>query len=168
VDVRSEGSGNIGATNVARVAGARLGIAVLLLDVAKGAVPVLIARAAGVSAAVVALSGLCAFFGHIFPIFARFHGGKGVATAAGAFLAATPAAVGCAVVVFVAVATVSRIVSLASMTAGLSLPVFVAVLGAPRPLLYAAVAVAASLFVTHRENLRRLQAGEEPRFGSRN
>jgi glycerol-3-phosphate acyltransferase PlsY len=168
VDVRSKGSGNIGATNVARVAGARLGIAVLLLDVAKGAVPVLIARAAGVTDAVVALSCLCAFFGHIFPIFARLHGGKGVATAAGAFLAAAPAAVGPAVAVFIAVAAASRIVSLASLAAVVSLPLFMALLGAPRPLLYAAVAVAASLFVTHRENLRRLRAGEEPRFRSRN
>jgi acyl phosphate:glycerol-3-phosphate acyltransferase len=168
MDVRSEGSGNIGATNVARVAGARLGIAVLLLDIAKGAVPVLIARGVGVSSTVVALSCLCAFFGHIFPIFARFQGGKGVATAAGCFLAATPAAVGCAVVVFVAVVAFSRIVSLASIAAGLSLPVFTALLRAPRPLLWAAVAVAGSLLVTHRDNLRRLRAGEEPRFRSRN
>jgi acyl phosphate:glycerol-3-phosphate acyltransferase len=167
VDVRSEGSGNIGATNVTRVAGARAGLVVLLLDIAKGAVPVLMARAAGVSSTVIALSCLCAFFGHIFPIFARFQGGKGVATAAGAFLAVTPAAVGCALGVFAAVIAVSRIVSLASMVAGVSLPVFAAVLGAPQPLLYAAVAVAASLFITHRDNLRRLRRGQEPRFSSR-
>lgn len=164
VDVRASGSGNIGATNVARVAGARLGVIVLLIDLAKGAVPVLVARAVGTDARVIALTCLCAFGGHIFPVFARFRGGKGVATAAGAFLAAAPAVLAGALVVFVTIVVAARIVSLASIAAGLSLPVFTFLFRGPGPLLLAALAVAAALLLTHRENLRRLRAGKEPRF----
>jgi glycerol-3-phosphate acyltransferase PlsY len=163
-DVRASGSGNIGATNVARVAGARLGFVVLLLDIVKGALPVLIARHLSVEPGVLALTGLAAFLGNIFPVFAGFRGGKGVATATGAFLVLAPAVVAGALVVFAAVIVRSRIVSLASLCAGVALPLFAAVLGTARPTLLAALFVAVALLLTHRENLRRLRAGKEPRF----
>ena len=167
MDVRTTGSGNIGATNVARAAGMRLGLVTLVVDAIKGAAPVLLTRTAGFSPTVLMVVSLSVFYGHIFSIFTRFHGGKGVATAAGVFLVLSPLALSGAVAVFVLVACLSRIVSAASLVAGTSLPLFLVLLGERGAMLSTAVIVTLSLFATHRDNLRRLAQGTEPRFGTR-
>lgn len=164
MDVRASGSGNIGATNVARTAGVRLGVVTLLLDGVKGALPVIVARGWGCDDAVVALAGLCAFFGHIFPVFARFRGGKGIATAAGVFLVLAPLALVAALALFTVVFARWRMVSLASLAAGISLPAFVLLFDGRGAVIASAAVVAVAIVLTHRDNLRRLLAGTEPRF----
>ncbi len=167
VDVRASGSGNIGATNVARTVGLRFGLATLLVDVAKGAIPVLAGASLGAAPAGLAMVGVCAVLGHVFSFFVRFRGGKGVATAAGVFLVLSPLALAGACAVFALVAVVSRIVSLASLCAGLALPILIAFYSRAGPQLWAAIVVAALLVFTHRDNLRRIVAGAEPRFRAR-
>ena len=164
VDVRGAGSGNIGATNVARTVGARAGLVTLVADVAKGALPLLVGRAAGAGPAGLSLAAVAAVLGHVFPVFAHFRGGKGVATAAGAFLVLAASALAGAFLVFAALAAASRRVSLASIGAVLALPVLLAIKGAPVPILAAAAATAVVVVAKHRENLARLAAGTEPRF----
>ena len=166
VDVEATGSGNIGATNVARAGGLRLGLATLILDVSKGAVPVLFSAAVGAAPGVPALVGLSAILGHMFSIFARFKGGKGVATTAGAFLVLSPLALVGALAVFIMVAVGTRIASLASLSAAVSLPVLVAVFDERGLRLAVALVVTVALFVTHRDNLRRFARGTEPQFRS--
>jgi acyl phosphate:glycerol-3-phosphate acyltransferase len=167
VDVRAAGSGNIGATNVARTAGRSAGIITLLVDLAKGALPVLGARWLGESSAVVACAGLAAFAGHLFPVFARFRGGKGVATAAGVFAALAPAAVAVSVIGFALAIGATRIVSLASLIAVTLLPMTAAFLGEPSVVLAVATVIAVAVWIAHRDNVRRLLAGTEPRFQSK-
>jgi glycerol-3-phosphate acyltransferase PlsY len=132
VDVRKAGSGNIGATNVARVAGPLPGILTLVLDALKGVAAVwLAARFANDSAMWMTLAGLSALIGHCFPVWLRFHGGKGVATAAGMFLALCwPAALG-AIGVFILVVLFSRFVSLGSVSAAAAMPLLIYLLWAP-------------------------------------
>ena len=144
----------------------RLGLATLILDVSKGAVPVLFSAAVGAAPGVPALVGLSAILGHIFSIFARFKGGKGVATTAGAFLVLSPLALAGALAVFIMVAVGTRIASLASLSAAVSLPVLIAVFGERGLRLAVALVVTVALFVTHRDNLRRLARGTEPQFRS--
>jgi len=170
-DIRTEGSGNAGATNVARAHGKALGVAVGLLDLAKGAGAVLLMRTVTADPRYVAAAGLAAILGHVFPIFYGFRGGKGVATAFGAFLAmplpVTWAALVCAGV-FLIVVLVTRYVSLGSILAMVLLPpVAGALFHAPRPIVAAAAAAAVLIVAKHRENLRRLARGEERRFGSK-
>jgi glycerol-3-phosphate acyltransferase PlsY len=167
IDVRAAGSGNIGATNVARTAGAWLGLITLAVDISKGFLPVIVARSISESALLPALAAVAAFLGHIFSIFARFRGGKGVATAAGAFLALSPAVLGGAAAVFAFTAWRSRIVSLASLAGSAALPLFSLVFGAPAAVSCAAAVMAVVIAATHRENIRRLRAGTEPRFSAR-
>ncbi len=145
----------------------RLGVVTLVVDVAKGALPVFLARAAGASTASLALVGLCTVAGHIFSIFARFRGGKGVATSAGVFLVLAPLAFAGALAVFAVAMALSRRVSVASLCAGGALPVLLAAAGDWGPRLWAGVAIACTLVLTHRDNLRRLAAGTEPRFAAR-
>jgi glycerol-3-phosphate acyltransferase PlsY len=164
VDVRASGSGNVGATNVARTAGSWWGVLTLLVDVAKGAIPVLIARRLDLSPAMLALVGLGAFYGHIFSVFSGLRGGKGVATAAGVFLILAPPALAGAALMFIAVAALSRLVSLASLSAALTLPVAVWLTVPRGPELWSAVVVAVTVVLTHRDNLRRLLAGTEGEF----
>ena len=167
VDVRASGSGNIGATNVGRTAGLRLGLLTLVFDVAKGAVPVLIARATSPDDWFPPFVGLTAFYGHIFSLFAGLRGGKGVATAAGAFLALAPAVLGSAALVFALLAFTTRIVSLASIAAALTLPAAALLGGQPQALSLAAGVAAATIVLTHRQNIGRLLRGAEPRFSVR-
>jgi glycerol-3-phosphate acyltransferase PlsY len=129
VDVRQSGSGNIGATNVARTVGWRLAFLTLIGDIAKGLVPAVVARALLMDQRLIALAALASFFGHIFSMFLRFSGGKGVATGFGAFLGLTPGAAGVAALVFAVTALMTRYVSLASMLAAVSLPIASAMLG---------------------------------------
>jgi glycerol-3-phosphate acyltransferase PlsY len=170
VDVRKAGSGNIGATNVARVAGPLPGILTLVLDALKGVAAVwLAARFANDSAMWMTLAGLSALIGHCFPVWLRFHGGKGVATAAGMFLALCwPAALG-AIGVFILVVLFSRFVSLGSVSAAAAMPLLIYLLWAPHhapPLIVTFGAFAAAMLVIykHDANIQRLVEGREPRF----
>ena len=129
IDVRRSGSGNIGATNVARSAGAVLGLATLVADAAKGALPVLLARALDGRPAVATAAGVAAFLGHVFPVTLRFAGGKGVATALGVLLVISPLAVVCALGVFVVAFLLARYVSLASVLAAIVVPIATSALG---------------------------------------
>lgn len=163
-DVKERGSGNIGATNVAREIGLRWGLLTLGLDIAKGAGPVVAAGALmGSTPYVQEMSGLAAVAGHQFSVFLRFRGGKGVATALGAFSVLEPFGCLCVVIVFVAVAGVSSFVSLGSIVASASLPFCLALLGAPPARTIAAAAVGLLIIWRHKENIQRLLKGEESR-----
>lgn len=169
-DVRQHGSGNIGATNVSRVVGPVAGILTLVLDTAKGAAAVWIAsRVSEQNATVTMLAGLAALCGHCFSIWLRFKGGKGVATGLGIFAALCPLAALCGVVVFALTFAFWRYVSLASLAGAASMPLLIYLLWAPAhapPLVisFGTLAAAALIFYKHRANLRRLAAGDEPKF----
>src|SRR6267142_1999070 len=169
-DVRKEGSGNTGATNVARVAGPLAGILTLLLDGAKGAVAVLIAaRYSNDSAMWMVIAGLAALLGHCFPVWLKFKGGKGVATAAGVYLAlCAPASLG-GLILFLLIVGFSRYVSLGSVAAAVAMPLLMYFLWAPHhapPLVitFGALAVAMLIVYKHDGNLQRLVRGTEPKF----
>ncbi len=164
VDVRTLGSGNIGATNVWRALGFKLGLAVALLDIAKGAAAALLARwLAGDLVAV--LAGLAVLAGHWRPLFLAFaRGGKVVATTGGVGLAVAFFATLSAAGVWIAVFLVTRYASVASIGAAASLPLFALLFGASLPVLVFTVAAALAVAVLHRANVRRLRAGTENRF----
>lgn len=167
-DIRGEGSGNAGATNVARSHGKGLGVAVALLDVAKGAVAVLLVRTVTADPRYAAAAGLAAIVGHILPVFYGFRGGKGVATAIGAFLVLAPLPTLVCAGVFLTVVLVTRYVSLGSVVAMVLLPpVAGGLFGAPRPIVAAAAVAAVLIVFKHRENLRRLARGEERKLGKK-
>ena len=167
VDVRLEGSGNIGATNVARTAGRKLGILTLVGDASKGLLPVLAARALAVGPVVLAAVAVAALCGHVFSVFLSFRGGKGVATGVGVLLGLAPAVVPIALGVFIASMALSRIVSLSSILASLVAPIAIALLGYPSAIAWAAAAIAAIIISRHHENISRLLAGTERRFESK-
>jgi len=169
-DVRKSGSGNIGATNVARVAGPLPGTLTLLFDAAKGAAAVWLAgRVSNESATWMMIAALAALLGHCYPIWLKFRGGKGVATAAGSFLVlCAPALLG-SVIIFLLVAFFWRYVSLASICAAASMPLLIYLLWAPHhappPVLtFGSLAAAAIIFYKHDANIQRLVQGEEPKF----
>lgn len=168
VDPREKGSGNPGATNVLRLAGKGVGAAALLLDAGKGAVAVLLAQATTpVGSALPAAAAVAAVLGHVFPVFYRFRGGKGVATALGGFLVLSFPPVVAALAVFLGVLGVFRFVSLASMVAAASfVPVSMA-WGEPRTVSGAAVVIGLLIVARHHENIFRLRRGVEPRLGDR-
>jgi glycerol-3-phosphate acyltransferase PlsY len=169
-DVRKEGSGNIGATNVLRVAGPLAGILTLLLDAAKGAAAVLLAgRYSNDSAMWMMIAGLAALVGHCFPIWLKFKGGKGVATAAGVYLALCPLAFLGGLILFVLIVGFWRYVSLGSISAALAMPMLMYFLWAPHhappPVItFGALAVAMLIVYKHDANLQRLVKGAEPKF----
>jgi acyl phosphate:glycerol-3-phosphate acyltransferase len=169
-DVRKSGSGNIGATNVARVAGPLAGILTLVLDAAKGGMAVLLAaRLSSDSAVWMMIAGLAALVGHCFPVWLRFKGGKGVATAAGIFLALCPLAFLGSLLLFILVVVFWRYVSLASISAAAAIPLLIYLLWvphhAPPPVItFGALAVALLVIYKHSANMQRLLRGEEPRF----
>ena len=171
VDLRKQGSGNLGATNVFRVLGWKVGIVVFLADAAKGALPVLLLppQLDSVRDPVqwAILLGVAAIAGHVRPVFLKFgKGGKGVATAAGVFFALAPLPMLATFAVFVAVVLASGYVSLGSLFSAIVLPVLLAItLGVSSPLFLVSVLIAAFVFWTHRANIRRLRRGEENRFG---
>lgn len=159
-DPRNAGSGNIGATNVARLAGKPIGAATLLLDVAKGAVPVFLA-AAWLPEWQGAAVGLAAFVGHCYPVYLGFKGGKGVATAMGVYLAFSwPALIG-VLAIFILSAWRSGYVSLGSILACGSAPLWLLAWGQPWPMVLIALAMAIIVVWKHRENIARLRAGSE-------
>jgi glycerol-3-phosphate acyltransferase PlsY len=172
-DVREVGSGNVGATNAMRAAGRWAGLLALLLDVAKGVAPVLIVRAIGTTMLVESLAALAAVIGHMYPVWLRFRGGKGVATAAGAMGALAPLPALLAAAVFFVVVAVTRYVSLGSIVAMASFPLFVVLLADrsqppwDRPSRVACILVAALSIWKHRGNIGRLLAGSERRLGDR-
>jgi glycerol-3-phosphate acyltransferase PlsY len=167
IDVRVAGSGNVGAANVLRTASAPLGIATVVLDVSKGAAAVLIAQSITGTAAATAAAGVAAIVGHIYPVWLRFHGGKGVAVAAGVFGVLTPHATLAALAVVSLVVFVTRFVSLGSIAASVTLPPVATFAGAPRQVLLATCVSSGLILFRHRSNLRRLVERRERRIGER-
>jgi glycerol-3-phosphate acyltransferase PlsY len=161
VDIRKVGSGNIGATNVARSLGRRLGAVTLVFDCAKGGVPVLAADALDLAPELVAAVGMAAFLGHVFSVFLRFGGGKGVATAFGVFLAVAPAAAGIAAGIYVLGYALTRISSVGSLLGAAALVPLVAAFGAERAYLVLSAVILVAILFTHRGNIRRLFSRQE-------
>lgn len=163
-DIRTKGSGNVGATNVFRVYGRWLGIAVASLDTAKGFTAALLGLWAG-GALVGVLAGAAAMLGHARPVFLRFErGGKMVATAGGAAFALAPLAALCCIGIWLAIFLLTRYASVASIATAVALVVFVVIFDYPWPVLVFAVAGAAAVILLHRQNIRRLVNGTEHRF----
>jgi glycerol-3-phosphate acyltransferase PlsY len=169
-DVREAGSGNIGATNVARVAGPLAGVLTLLLDAAKGALAiVLAARLSDQRSTWMMIAGLCALVGHCFPIWLGFRGGKGVATAAGVFLVLCPPAFLGATMLFLLVVAYWRFVSLGSIAAAAAMPLLIYFLWAPHhappyAVTFGSLAAALLIVYKHDANIQRLVQGDEPKF----
>jgi acyl phosphate:glycerol-3-phosphate acyltransferase len=169
-DVRKAGSGNIGATNVARVAGPAAGVLTLLLDSAKGWLAVWLGgRVMHGEAAFLVATGFFALLGHCFPLWLRFRGGKGVATAAGVFAALCPEATVAASILFALVVWFWRYVSLGSLAAAAAIPLFVYFFWAPHfappdIVSFGSLAIAALVIFRHHANIGRLSRGEEPKF----
>lgn len=167
IDVRVAGSGNVGTANVLRTTSTGRAITVMLLDVAKGAAAVLIVTLGWGGASIAALTGAAAIVGHIYPVWLRFHGGKGVAVAAGVFGILTPIATGIAAVLFVVTVWLTRYVSLGSIAATVALPPVAWWAGAPDAVVASAFGAGVLILFRHRANLRRLHAGTERRMGAR-
>jgi glycerol-3-phosphate acyltransferase PlsY len=167
IDLRRVGSGNVGATNVLRTLGVRPAVLAMMLDAVKGTVAVLIAQRLtnGVAAPVVA--GLASMIGHVYPVWLRFRGGKGVATAAGAFAVLTPVAAAVAVAVFLLTVALTRFISVGSMVAALTLAGWAIASDAPTIVAIGAAVGAALVLIGHRANVLRLVAGTERRVGQR-
>lgn len=165
VDVTRRGSGNIGATNVGREIGTSWGLITLLLDAAKGFFPVLLLLEHGpVSDWAVALAALAPVVGHQFPVFSGFRGGKGVATALGVWLAASPLAAVMAVLPFAVFTAIWRYVSLGSIAASLSLPLLMFIAGEGVPYIIAGLITGLLILLRHRQNIQRLLSGDEPKW----
>ncbi len=167
VDVRGIGSGNIGATNVLRAAGKGAAALTLALDMLKGWAPVALGRTLGASDVQVAGVALAAFLGHLYPVFLRFRGGKGVATFLGVLLALLPKVAFLVAGVWLLIAAVFRYSSLAALVAAAASPLLVWLLDGRRGFVALAVVLSGFILIRHRENMRRLLAGEERRIGRR-
>ena len=167
VDVRRVGSGNVGATNVMRSVSVAAGLLAFVLDAGKGAVAVVLARLVEPGLALPVTAGVVAVLGHMYPVWLRFRGGKGVATGAGIFLPLVPLCTIGALATFGLILAVTRYVSVASMLAAASLAVYAFLAGAA-PLVTSAAALMAALIAwKHRENVRRLVRGTERRMGQK-
>jgi len=164
-DLRRIGSGNLGAANVWRAAGATAGVLVALLDIAKGAAGVVLAERLTGGAAAPAAAGVAAVVGHIYPVWLGFRGGKGVATSCGVFAVLTPLAVLPALAVFFVSVWITKYISAGSVMASFALTPLAYATGSPTPVIAAAAAVAALIVFRHRSNLKRVRAGTEPRVG---
>jgi acyl phosphate:glycerol-3-phosphate acyltransferase len=167
VDLRHAGSGNVGAANVLRTAGVRVGLGAMALDVAKGAATVLIAERLGGGPAGPTAAGIAAIAGHVYPVWLGFHGGKGVATTCGVFAVLAPAATAIAGVVFVAAVWWSRYVSVGSVAGSIMLGPLAYLTHAPEPVVVGAVLAGVIIVERHRANVSRLAAGIERRIGQR-
>jgi glycerol-3-phosphate acyltransferase PlsY len=161
------GSGNVGAANVLRTTGAWRGFVVMALDVAKGAAAVIVVYLTAGGPPVAAVTGAAAIVGHIYPVWLRFHGGKGVAVAAGVFSVLSPIATGVAASLFLVTVWATRYVSLGSIAATVALPPVAWWAGAPRAVVAAAAGTGALILFRHRANLRRLRSGTERKMGAR-
>ena len=166
VDVRTIGSGNVGATNVARAVGKSQGIIILIADAAKGYLPVFVALQLGQGSLTVALTAIAAFLGHLYPLFLNFQGGKGVATGFGALLALAPMATLVLVVVFALAVVATRIVSLGSLATAVAAPISLWLFHQQPVIVAMGCFLGAMVIIRHRSNIQRLLAGTEPRFGA--
>lgn len=164
-DPRTQGSGNPGATNVLRMGSKKLAALVLFIDVLKGVIPVLIGRMLDFDIDILALIAFFAFLGHLYPIFFQFRGGKGVATALGAFLALSPALAGAALLTWILVFAISRISSLSAITAAAMTPIYSLWLIDPAFARAVILLIALLLLWRHRSNIQRLLAGQEKKSG---
>ena len=165
-DLQQMGSRNIGATNVSRVMGKKWGIITLIGDVLKGVAAVWIGKwglseVPELNGYALCLVALAAFLGHLFPIYLRFKGGKGVATALGIFLVFSPAIVLLVVPIFVGLVLLGKYVSLGSMLSAAAFPVLLIIFNYSAPIIWLAVVIAAAIIIKHQENIRRLLRGEE-------
>lgn len=160
-DVRNVGSGNIGATNVLRTGSKPLAIVTLLADALKGALPVLLATYLGMDGFEVACIGFTAVVGHVFPIWLRFKGGKGVATALGVYFALSPLLGALIVVIWLLAARIFRISSLSALIAMFMAPILTAVIRTPVETTILGIAIYLLIFWTHMDNIRRIMKGEE-------
>ena len=168
VDVRTQGSGNAGATNVLRTAGKALAVVTMLLDVGKGVAAVFLMKSVTYDARWLGAAAVAAVLGHVFPVWFSFRGGKGVATAVGAFVVLAPVAVLAVFGAFVLVVAATRFVSLGSITAACLLPLAMRLLvHAPDAEAAAAAAATLLLLYSHRGNIKRLVDGTERRLGRR-
>ncbi len=163
-DLRTFGSGNLGAANVLRASGLRAGVLVAMLDVGKGAASVALAMRFTNGPLAPALAAFAAIVGHIYPVWLKFKGGKGVATACGAFSVLTPLAVPPAIAVFLVTVWLTKYISLGSILATIALPSIAHATGAPPSILIAAWASAALIVFRHRGNVARLIGGTERRL----
>ena len=165
-DPRALGSGNIGMTNVTRAGGSGAGAMTFVGDLLKGLLPVLAVRLMGFGPDVLATVGLAAFLGAIWSVFLKFEGGRGVSASLGIWLALSPWPILVALAVFAAIFAATRIVSIASIGAAITLPPAAAVLRCPRPYVGLAIVMAGLVLLRHRENISRLVRGEEPTIGA--
>lgn len=169
-DIRQQGSGNIGATNVSRVAGPTMGLLTFAGDILKGAVPVFLAlkfagQNQGVNDIFLSIVGLSAFFGHLYPLFMKFKsGGKGVATSAGCFVVLAPLACLAALAAFIISLLSSRRVSAGSLAAAAVLPIAGWYSTHSREITTTAIIMSVFIFIRHRDNIRRLLSGTEPTY----
>ena len=167
IDVRFAGSGNVGAANVMRTTGTRRAVLVMSLDVAKGALAVALALVVHAGVTLTALAAAAAVVGHIYPVWLRFHGGKGVAVAAGVFAVLTPIATALAAGLFLVIVWLTRYVSLGSIAATVALPPAAWITGEPIAVVLAAAGSGGLILFRHRGNIRRLRHGTERRMGVR-
>ena len=163
-DIRRQGSGNIGATNVFRAGGKAVGIATLALDIGKGAFCVALARWVTGSTDWGAAAAFISVLGHCFPIYLGFKGGKGIATGCGAYGVLAPVPMGITLVVFLSAMLLSRMVSVGSICAGIALPVLVLWMRPDRALLVSVAASAALVMLRHKSNIGRIASGGERRI----
>ena len=177
IDVREHGSKNTGSTNAARVLGVKLGILTLILDISKGLLPTLIAillkvdffeNLTKISNLDYVLVGICAIFGHVFSIFMNFKGGKAVATTLGVFLILVPKAILFAAIVFFVIFAISKYVSLSSILAAISLPIFIYFLYQQIIYVILGILTAILIVVKHKSNIERLKNGTESKFNLKN
>jgi glycerol-3-phosphate acyltransferase PlsY len=167
IDLRRVGSGNVGATNVLRTLGVRPAVLAMMLDAVKGTVAVLIAQRLTNGVAAPVAAGLASMIGHVYPVWLRFRGGKGVATAAGAFAVLTPVAAAVALGVFLLTVALTRFISVGSIVAALTLAGWAIASDVPTIVAIGAAIGAALVIIGHRANLLRLVAGTERRVGQR-
>lgn len=165
VDIRLEGSRNIGATNVNRVLGKKFGLLTLVCDIAKGYLPVLIAYRflpeSEVRPLIVSLCGVMAVLGHMFPLYLGFKGGKGVATSLGVFFFFSPLAIALSLLIFIAAVAITGFVSVGSLAASALIPLWIWLFGGSPATIWSAVGIACLIWIKHRENIARLAKGEE-------
>ena len=170
IDITKKGSGNIGATNVARELGLKWGIVTLIMDISKSLIPVLISKYSFGNETAVFYIGLSALLGHQFSLFEFFKGGKGVATALGIYIGLTLSSLlSCLIALGVFIAVVYRwdFISLGSMSSALSIPILLILFGEPWPVILGSFGMALLIFFKHRENIQRILSGEERKWTER-
>jgi glycerol-3-phosphate acyltransferase PlsY len=164
-DPRKAGSGNIGATNVSRTSGKAAGIVTLIGDALKGALPVYVVTTLTPDIMIASITALLAFLGHLFPIYLKFKGGKGVATALGIMLVISPIAIALSVLIFVILVLITRYVSIGSMGAAIAMPVTLSFIGGDKYYILLTGVIATLIIVKHTANIKRILHGAEHKVG---